>query len=226
MNQVTRTAAALLAVALPLVCGTAARAGTGSGAGEAATEAAPSAAVWVDHETSFVYFGQTTYYSCTGLRDKVRYLMQRLGARPDDLRVRVSCAEAGGAGVELMPRVQIRAALPAPATAERLQALAGDPKRELTARVRGDSLDVTPVQFPAIRRLVRIDGRHGDHIEDGDCELLEQMVRQVFPALGIGVAEGSRLACMRNQVPIGSVHLLLETLQRAPDPDQAPVRKD
>ena len=106
-----------------------------------------------------------------------------------------------------------------------LQALANDPKRELIARVRGDgqSADAALAQFPAVSKVVRLEGRRGDPIEEGDCELLEQMVRQVFPQLGVQVGEGSRLGCMRNQVPVGSVRLLLETLQKAPEPDQAPA---
>ncbi|MGA7541131.1 MAG: hypothetical protein WBW93_20415 [Steroidobacteraceae bacterium] len=53
-------------------------------------EAAPAQqgveAVWASRQVSFVYRGFTTRYSCDGLRDKVRRLLTKLGAR--DLKVR------------------------------------------------------------------------------------------------------------------------------------------
>lgn len=218
MKRMTRHAAGLTVALL-------AAAGACVAAAEpvAAPDAAPVTAVWVEHEVSFVYFGQTTYYSCYGLRDKVRYILRQVGARPDSLKVQVSCVESGGAGIEVMPRVQIKAQVPAPATPERLQALANDPKRQLVARVRGESKagEAATEPFPASRKVVTFNGVRGDRVEDGDCELLEQLVRQVFPSMDVRVVEGSRLSCMRNQVPVGSVHLMLDTLQKAPEPDAA-----
>ena len=183
--------------------------------------APPVAAVWVEHDASFVYFGQTTYYSCYGLRDKVRYLMRRVGARPDDLEVRVSCVESGG-GVEVMPRVQIHAALPALATPERLRELADDSRRQLVAKVRSGG-DERLTQFPAVATVVEFGGSHRDQVGDGDCELLEQMVERVFTPMGITVTEGSRLSCMPHHVPVGSVMLRVATLQKAPEPDAPPA---
>lgn len=217
-RRVVATAAVLLAAGGGHAAGTHAAAAPA----DRSDPAAPVAAVWVEHDASFVYFGQTTYYSCHGLRDKVRHLMQRVGARPDDLKVRVSCVESGSGGVELMPRVQINAALPALATPERLQELADDSRRQLVAKVRGDG-DERLMQFPAVPTLVQFDGSHRDPIEDGDCELLEQMVERVFAPMGIIATEGSRLSCMRHRVPVGSVMLRLATLQKAPDPDAPPA---
>jgi hypothetical protein len=184
-------------------------------------------AVWIEHKKDFIYFGQTTYYSCHGLQDKVEYLMKQAGARPDNLQVRVTCMESYNYGVESMPRVRIKATMPTEATPELLQMLADDPKRELIARVRGegDQLDLATAQFPAVRTVVEFDGRRG-RIEDGDCELLDQMIRNVFAPMGIRVLEGSRLHCMRASVPVGSVMLKLETLQKAPDPDTAPEKPE
>jgi hypothetical protein len=189
-----------------------------AGSGTAATVPA----VWLGHEASFVYMGQTTYYTCHGLRDKVRYILEQVGARRDDLKVLVSCT-ATGVGVETMPRVQIKATLPAAATPELLQQLRDDPKRELVARVRGEgSPDLATEQFPAVRKVVQFDGTRASRVEDGDCELLESLVARVFPELGVGVVEGSRLQCVRHALPIGSVMLRLESLHAAPRPDTAP----
>lgn len=192
---------------------------------QAASAAAPIAAVWLEHDASFVYFGQTTYYSCDGLRDKVRYLMKRVGARPADLEVRVSCSAFNG-DVESMPRVQVHAAIATVATPERLERLASDPKRQLVAKVRGKGeADAPTAQFAAVREVVEFADPRDERVEAGDCELLEQMVERVFEPMGITVAEGSRLSCMHRQVPMGSVRLRLATLQKAPEPDAAPARK-
>lgn len=189
----------------------------------AASGAAPTVpAVWLEHEASFVYIGQTTYYTCHGLRDKVRYILEQVGARRDDLKVLVSCT-ATGVGVETMPRVQIKATLPVAATPELLQQLRDDPKRELVARVRGEgSPDLATAQFPAVRKVVQFDGSRASRVEEGDCELLESLVARVFPELGVEVVEGSRLQCVRHALPIGSVMLRLESLHAAPRPDAAP----
>ena len=44
---------------------------------------APVSAVWVERQVNFTYMPLTSYYSCDGLRDKVRWLLRQLGARPD-----------------------------------------------------------------------------------------------------------------------------------------------
>jgi hypothetical protein len=187
---------------------------------------APVNAVWVDHEQHFVYFGRTTYYSCTGLREKVRYILERAGARPD-FKVSTSCLETGGSPVESMPGVRIRAAFPAEATPEvlaRLQASA--PERELVARVQGagERVDDATAQFPAVWRRVEFQGRGRGRIDDGDCELLEALVQEVFVPAGLRVAPGSRLGCVPHQAPVGSVDLVLEALQKVPEPGVPPTR--
>ncbi|HET7201835.1 MAG TPA: hypothetical protein VFI92_00555 [Steroidobacteraceae bacterium] len=218
MNPSVRPVMVLIALAV-LPC-SAVRAETA-----AAAPAAPVDAVWVELKRNLVYFGQTTYYSCYGLRDKVRYILQQAGARPD-LKVWTSCVESGGAGVEAMPSVRIRAAFPTEATPEVLARLEAEaPKRELVARVKGtgDRGDAETAQFPAVWRRVEFDGSGRGRIEDGDCELLEHVLEQVLVPAGVRVAPGSRLGCMRGQLPTGSVRLMVDTLQKAPKPDEGPA---
>ncbi len=221
MNRITCTTR-LFAAVLSLSIGAAAAA---SQADATAAEAAPVNAVWLQHESTFTYMGRTTYYSCDGLRAKVRYLMKQVGARPDDLKVRVSCGESRYSGLDPMPTVRIKASLPAIATPELLEKLRTDPRRELVTRVqgKGGQVDHATAQFPAQWRMVELDGRRGRPIEEGDCELLEYMVRDVFVPMGIKEAEGSRLGCVPHQTPLGSVEVKLETLQKAVEPD-APAR--
>ena len=119
-----------------------------AGPADGSDRAAPVNAVWVDYERSLVYFGQTTYYSCYGLRDKVRYILQQVGAR-SDLKVSASCVESSGFGVEAMPSVRIKAAFAAEATPEVLRRMEEDaPRRELVARVQGqgDGVDSVTAQ--------------------------------------------------------------------------------
>lgn len=193
------------------------------------TPAPPSAAgdtvraVWVDHDVNFTYMGQTTYYSCGGIRDKVRYILKKVGARPDDLKVNVPCFEQ--TGVEFMPHVRIHAAMPTAATPE-VMAQLNSPKHELVARVKGHSKDsdAATAQFPATWKPVVFDGVRDDYVADGDCELFEQLVRDVFPKLGVRVAQGTRVSCMRHSIPVGSVYVKVDTLARIPEPDKAVAR--
>jgi hypothetical protein len=182
----------------------------------------PVNAVWVEHDLRFTYFGYTTYYSCDGLRNKLEYVLEHVGARKDDLKVHVLCMN--GSGPEYMPSVRIHVAMPAEATPELLAKLAeGAPERELLARVRGrrDAADTATAQFPAVWRQVVFEGRRFKRIDPGDCELLEQLVEPVFKPIGVRVAPDSRLKCTPRQVRVGSVLLKLDTLQRQQDPDDS-----
>ena len=61
---------------------------------------------------------------------------------------------------------------------------------------------------------VYIEGRR---IDDGDCELLEQLLPQVLEPLGVREAPGSsRLRCVPRQAQVGSVQLRLESLHAKP----------
>ncbi|HEX9208173.1 MAG TPA: hypothetical protein VF851_08050 [Steroidobacteraceae bacterium] len=166
---------------------------------QAAAPPQPVQAVWVEHELQFTYQGFTTHYSCTGLRDKVRWILREVGARPD-LKVRVTCMELSGP--ELMPHVSIVAAMPAPATPEML-----------AGRQAG-------VPFPARWQTVEFRSASTGRIEDGDCELLEHMRDHVFVPLGIEVGPDSRLACIPHQLPVASVRLEVVALVAVPAPDR------
>jgi hypothetical protein len=188
----------------------------------AAAANAPVIALWIEQEFTFTYFGYGTYYSCHGLEDKIEYILKQVGAR-DDFKVRVNCLEFEG--VEWMPTARIRVAVPAEATPELLAKFAADQsRRELVARVQGSGagVDAATAQFPAERRLVKFEGRRGDPLEDGDCELLEQLLPRVLEPLGVRLAPGSRLRCNPRQSQLGAVDVALETLQKKPEP-QVPL---
>jgi hypothetical protein len=173
-------------------------------------------AVWTEHEFTFTYFGRGTYYSCGGLDNKVAYILTELGARPEPW-VRVSCLD--GTGIQLMPTARIKVAVPTEVTPELLAQLEAEKsKRELIAKTQGQgtAVDVATAQFPAERRIVEFTGRRLGRIDDGDCELFDQLLPQVLEPLGIREAPGSSLTCMPRASQFGSVQLRLESLHAKP----------
>ena len=164
-----------------------------------AEQAAPSAdaaatvnATWVEHDLQFTFMGITAYYSCDGMRDKVRWFLEQLGARPGFELTTRGCVRANGP--ETSPGLRIVAALPA----------AADPG--------------ATGQFPARPRRVEFRSNFAsDHLQDGDCELMEQLRDKVFVPMGAKVVV-DRTSCVPHQNVIGAVDMTLEVLEpvRAP----------
>jgi len=208
---------AILAVSLAVAGATAVAA--------TAPEPAAGSAVWVEKDLSFTYMGFTSYYSCDGVRDKVRYVMQQVGARPGFKVTVGGCVNM--TGPEIMPRVRVRAALPRIATPEVLAELAHDrSRRELAAREQGGgasaAVDTTTAQFPAQWRTLQFRGTPSSDVQDGDCELLEQLVHEVLVPMGVREVAGSRLYCVPHQVPINAVNLKLQVLEPRAAPPARP----
>lgn len=186
-------------------------------AGPGAATAATVDAVWVERELTFTYMPLTSYYSCDGLRDKVRWILKELGARPGFKVSSRGCMEAQGP--EVFPGVKIVAAFPVEATPEVLAGLASDAsKRQLAARAAGkpEAVAEATAQFPA--RVRRVEFRSSgsiNELRDGDCELIEQLRDRAFGPLGIKVIE-DRLHCVPRQVTIGAVRMTVEVLEPVP----------
>ena len=184
-----------------------------------AADAPPAVnAVWLERDLMFTYMGFTSYYTCDGLRDKVRTVLERLGARPGFKVTPRSCMNMPRP--EWSPAVRIVAAFPAEATPELLAELAaGASKRELAARAGGRPVDEPTAQFPARWKRVEFQSRpqgHGD-IDDGDCELMEQLQRSVFDQIGVRAVESS-LSCVPRQRTLGAVRMTVEVLEPVPPP--------
>lgn len=189
-------------------------------------DAAPVNAVWVDHDVSFTYTGFTSHYSCDGIEDKIRYVFKQLGARPDYKVNATGCVRSSGP--ELMPRVRIRVALPTPATPEVLAQLEKNRStQELAARAGGKhaaTADAATAQFPATYRVVKIEGTPISDVQDGDCELMEQLTKQVLEPMGVEQAPGSSLNCIPHQVSLNGVNLRLRVLNPVPDATATPAK--
>jgi len=207
----------------------AASASNAASAAEATTTAAPDGepvmAVWVEKEVDFPYKGLTSYYSCTGIENKVRAILKMIGARPGySVKARACVRDVVSTGpmrgAEPMPWVHIRAALPQPATPELLAELAKtSSKDELIARTKGQAAPAAEAtaQFPARWQRVRFAGSPLGPVQEGDCELVDEMARGPFEQLGARVLE-RQMACVPKQVNPGSVRLTLEVLTPVPQP--------
>jgi hypothetical protein len=186
----------------------------------AADAAAPTrSAVWVEKELTLAYMGFTSYYSCEGLRSKLRFILDEIGARPGHEVRMTGCIEM--TGPERMPGARIVAALPVEATPEVLAQLESEAaKRELVARSTGKADaagDAATAQFPARPRLVEFRGRPGGRLEDGDCELIEQVRDRILVPLGARVVDDG-LRCAPRSVSPGSLRLTVEVLEPVPAP--------
>lgn len=175
-------------------------------------------ALWVEREINFNFSGFTSYYSCDGLRAKLEWLLGELGARPG-FKVRTrGCVRLSGP--EVFPGATIVATVPLEATPELLAELAADAaRRELAARAKGGSAPVpeAAAQFPARVKRVEFSSARGnfDGLQDGDCELMEQARRQLFPQLGVRVVEG-QISCTPKQLTLGAVRITVEVLEPVP----------
>lgn len=181
-------------------------------------------AVWVENKVSFTYMAFTSYYSCDGLRDKVRWLLAELGARPGfTVRAR-GCIQLQGP--EWAPGVEIVAAFPAPATSEVLARLAADAARRAPAAGAAgaagqqDPAAQAAARFPARTKHIefRSSRTSGPGLQDGDCELIDQLLRQdVFGTFGVRVVD-AQVSCVPRRVTLGAVRMTVEVLEPVPQP--------
>jgi hypothetical protein len=170
-------------------------------------------AVWKVQSLSFAYSGYATVYSCDALLAKVRGILQGLGAR-DTLRIRsMGCTDMVTHG-----RMEITLESPVEATPENIAALTTyDSKQELVARVRNEHLaGAEDVQrFPAAWKTISMTRDRDLKLGPSDCELVEQLRRDVLPHMSIRV-EYDRLRCSPVFGNIGQPQLRVAALVALP----------
>ena len=141
-------------------------------------------ATWVRQDLEFTYMPLTAIYTCYGFRDKMRWILEQLGAR--DLKVTPSgCTKIPKP--EPFPGVKIVGAFPAaaaPGTAD---------------------------TFAARPRLVEFRPNQIEGVQDGDCELMTQVRDKLFPKLGVKVVR-DELTCIPKRVTPESVRITVEVL--------------
>ena len=173
-------------------------------------------AVWKVQSLSFAYSGYATVYSCDALLHKVSEILQSLGAR-DTLRIHsVGCTDMVTHG-----RMDITLESPVEATPENIEAITTyNSTRELVARVRNEKLDrAEDVQrFPATWQTVAMSRDRQLKLGPSDCELVEQLRRDVLPHMSIRV-EYDRLRCSPVFGNIGQPQLRVAALVALAEPE-------
>jgi hypothetical protein len=179
-------------------------------------------AVWVESDRSLTYMGFTSHYSCDGLEGKVRSILRDLGARPDFKVTSSGCVNLNGP--EVMPRVRIRAALPQEATPDVLAALAKPPAGTKQSGKKSTAAADAAKPFPATWRTVQFRDTGLSDLQDGDCELMDQLIKEVLVPMGVREVPGSSVHCVPHQLTLGAVTVQLRVLQ--PDvPAERPAGK-
>lgn len=119
-------------------------------------------AQWAPRHIQFIYQGFTTQYSCDGLREKIRGLLSKLGAR--DLKVReVPCSTSTGPDPFPGVRVSMQVLVPA--------GKAG----------KAGKADKSAARVPAHWHKVVLAPSHSDYDWGGECELIEQFKESFLP---------------------------------------------
>jgi hypothetical protein len=151
-------------------------------------------AVWVPKHIEFIYQGFTTHYSCDGLQQQIRSMLQKLGAQ--DLKVRqMACARPEGATD--FPGVNVTMSVLVPASsAEAAKAKSSSPQ------VQAQWKDV--VLMP----------ENASFDDQGNCELIEQFKETFLPLFTTrNVNYGS--TCFPHQLTLGT-HLSTQVLVPPP----------
>jgi len=184
---------------------------------EAAAAAEQVSAVWKPQQINFYMHTITSVYSCRALEDKVRQLLLELGADKDTTVRSVGCY---GSELSRSPYLRIKLVSPVEATPQVLAELEKSRStRELAARVKGERPNEITGQFPAQWRKVSLSrGKLG--LEEGDCELIDELKRKVLPKLAIRVVK-DEVSCMPYSVTMGQPRLEVEALTQMPQPDAA-----
>jgi hypothetical protein len=128
----------------------------------------PISAVWKEQHLNFFYKGQTSRYSCMGLRDKVRAMLLDLGARRDLDVTALGCGQ---------PNAQVRLAALGPSLNIVFSAPAFPDPRVKPSRP-GD-LASAQARFESFTLAADVFRNLGA----ADCELVEDFARQILPKL-------------------------------------------
>jgi hypothetical protein len=158
----------------------------------AETGAAPApgeSAVWTPKELLFIYQGFTSTYSCDGLRDKVRGILLKLGAREDLQLTATPCSELGRP--DPFPGVRIKVHVLQPA---------------------GDKSAAPGTQsVPSHWKMVDLTPQRDAVSAAGECELIEQVKQSILPLFATRNVEYSS-NCLPHQLQIGATRLRAEVL--------------
>jgi hypothetical protein len=155
-------------------------------AAASAANAATVEAVWVEQDIEFTYMPITAIYTCYGFRDKMRWILEQLGARADLKVTPVGCTRIPK--LEPFPGVKIVGAFAAPAPADARDA------------------------FPARVKQVEFRPNLIEGVQDADCELMLQLRDKLFPKLGVKVVD-DQMTCIPKRVTPEGLRITVEVLE-------------
>lgn len=152
------------------------------------------AAVWVPKHVEFIYQGFTTHYSCGGLQDEIRHMLQKLGAQ--DLKVRqFACTRPEGPTPFPGVIVNMKVLVPA-SSAEAAKASSAS----------------SPLQAQWQQVVLMPDNASFE--DQGNCELIEQFKETFLPLFTTRkVNYGS--TCVPHELTLGT-HLSAQVLVPPP----------
>jgi len=157
-----------------------------------AAEEAPApqavAAEWREHEIIFSYQDFTTQFSCLGLREKMRQVLDVLGVR-DDAKVSMYGCSAPVFSVAPAVSLKLRFAT--------LHPIAADPPAE---------------QVAGAWAAVDLSRGKQRFLDRGDCALVERVRDQVLPAFAHEIVE-DRTRCVPHRIDGSGPVLRLRILQ-------------
>ena len=150
-------------------------------------------AVWVPKKVEYIYQGFTTHYSCDGLRDEVRTMLEKLGAQ--NLQVReISCIRPFGPTIFPGVSVNMRVLVPTSST------VAAQAAKDKTAG---------PLVQAHWKDVVLLSS-NADLEDQGKCELIEQFKETFLPLFTTrNIKYGS--TCVPYELNLGT-HLSAEVL--------------
>jgi hypothetical protein len=151
-------------------------------------------AVWVPKHIQFIYQGFTTHYSCDGLQDEIRSMLEKLGAQ--NLKVRqFACTRLEGPTP--FPGVNVTMSVLVPASsAEAAKAASSSP----------------PVQ--AQWKEVVLMPENASYEDEGNCELIEQFKETFLPLFSTRNVNYAS-TCVPHQLELGT-HLSAQVLIAPP----------
>jgi hypothetical protein len=170
-------------------------------ASQASSAATPTSANWAPRKLHFSYVGFTARYSCDGLRDQVKKILQQLGAG-DDLVVKSSgCVRLEGP--EAFPGVDATFSV-----LEEAASGAGGAANSKSVAARWDA--------------VTLDSDTTGRTGAGGCELIEQVKKSVLPLFTTRNLKYSS-DCFPHSESLAGARLNVEVLRAVKAPPAAPA---
>lgn len=191
----------------------------GTAAADAPAPAESVEAVWKAQQMNFEYRGYSTSYSCRSLEEKLELILRSVGAR-EDLQLRsYACDEQMG-----IARFQVLLQSPVVASPENIRELTThDAKGELIARVNGEQLPSAAdlPRFTAVWKTVSFARDRRMRLERGDCELVQQLRRQILPRMSVQIVKDD-VRCSSSMGNIGPPRLTVSALVPAEEAARLP----